>query len=95
MNFGGEKQWGQRAVGEAKAIQLAKNGCLEDLIGVFISQASFQDRNAQLPRFIRSFSSVLKGAVSSCLSSEGSANPETSGTGSNSNLSNKFCVAER
>mgnify|MGYP006188092779 FL=1 len=38
---------------------------------------------------------VLKGAVSSCHSSEGLANPETSGTGSDSNLSSKFCVSER
>ena len=38
---------------------------------------------------------LLKGAVSSCHSSEGLANPETSGTGSDSNLSSKFCVSER
>ena len=33
---------------------------------------------------------VLKGDVSSCHSSEGFANPETSGTGSDSDLSCKF-----
>ena len=38
---------------------------------------------------------VLKGAVSSCHSVEGLANPETSGTGSSSDLSCKFCVSER
>ena len=38
---------------------------------------------------------VLKGAVSSCYSSEGLASPETSGIGSSSDLSCKFCVSER
>ena len=38
---------------------------------------------------------MLKGAVSSCHSSEGLANPETSGTSSDSDLSCKFCVSGR